>query len=161
MSRNEYWLIEFISISKVIKQSPTKYARAFLYVETDENDLSYFLHQQFDVIITSILSLYDYLSKKASELQKTRQLLRGPIQTRLNHRQTALISHALKHPNNLYEIQSHRSSHGITYETARTDLHRLEKLGLLTKSKRGNAFIFQSPSNLSERITILNKELSS
>jgi Fic family protein len=161
MSRKEYWLIEFISISKVIKQSPTKYARAFLYVETDDNDLTYFLHQQFDVIITSISSLYDYLSKKASELQETKQLLRGPIQTRLNYRQTALISHALKHPNNFYEIQSHRSSHGITYETARTDLHGLEKLGLLTKSKRGNAFVFQSPSSLSDRITKLNKELSS
>jgi Fic family protein len=161
MSCNEYWLIEFISISKVIKQSPTKYARAFLYVETDENDLTYFLHQQFDVIIASISSLYNYLSKKASEIQETKQLLLGPIQARLNYRQTALISHALKHPNNLYEIQSHRSSHGITYETARTDLLSLEKLGLLTKSKRGNAFVFQSPSNLSERITKLNKELAS
>ena len=160
MSRQGYRLIEFLSISKVIKQSPTKYARAFLYVETDENDLSYFLHQQADVIIKSISALKDYWIKKTKELQETEQLLRGPIQKELNHRQTALISHALKHPNYLYEIQPHKTSHLITYETARQDLLRLDTLKLLKKSKKGRAFIFQSPSDLAERITKLNKKLS-
>jgi Fic family protein len=160
MSRKGYRLIEFLSISKVIKQSPTKYARAFLYVETDENDLSYFLHQQSDVIIKSISALKDYSIKKANELQETERLLHGPIQKKLNHRQTALISHALKHPNHLYEIQPHKTSHLITYETARQDLLRLDTLKLLEKSKKGRAFVFQSPSDLAERITKLNKSLS-
>ena len=160
MGRKDYWLIEFLSISKVIKLAPKKYARAFLYVETDENDLSYFLHQQLDVIIKSIESLHEYLSNKTNELKITEQLLMGPIQKELNHRQTDIISHALRHPNNLYEIQSHKVSQDITYETARTDLSGLEKLGLLEKSKRGKAFVFQSPSNLSDRITNLNKKLS-
>jgi Fic family protein len=84
----------------------------------------------------------------------------GPIEIALNHRQTDIISHALKHPNYLYEIQSHKVSQDITYETARTDLSGLEKLGLLEKSKRGKAFVFQSPSNLSDRIMNLNKKLS-
>jgi hypothetical protein len=34
-----------------------------------------------------------------------REHRRKPLSERLNHRPTALISHALKHPNNLYEIQ--------------------------------------------------------
>ena len=160
MGRKGYWLIEFLSISKVIKESPAKYARAFLFVETDEGDLSYFLHQQFDVIIESISSLHEYLSKESKELKQTETLLRGPIQKSLNHRQTALISHALKHPNNLYEIQSHRSSHAIAYQTARTDLLGLEDLGLLKKFKKGKAFVFQSPADIAERITNLNKEHS-
>ena len=160
MSRMECRLIEFLSISKVIKLSPTKYARAFLYVETDENDLSYFLHHQTDVIIKSISALKDYWIKKAKERQETEQLLHGPIQKELNHRQKALISHALKHPNHLYEIQPHKTSHLITYETARQDLLRLDTLDLLEKSKKGRAFVFQSPSDLAERITKLNKKLS-
>lgn len=160
MSRTGYWLIEFLSISKIIKQSPTNYARAFLYVETDENDLTYFLHQQFDVIIKSIASLHNYLAEQSRELQQTEQLLRGPVQKSLNHRQVALISHALKNPNALYDIRSHKESHGITYETARTDLLGLEDLGLLGKFKRGKAFAFQSPGNLGARITELNSTLS-
>lgn len=160
MSRTGYWLIEFLSISKVIKRSPTNYARAFLYVETDENDLTYFLHQQFDVIMKSIASLHGYLAEQSRELQQTEQLLRGPVQKKLNHRQVALIAHALKNPNALYDIHSHKESHGITYETARTDLLGLEGLGLLGKFKRGKAFVFQSPGDLAARITELNRELS-
>jgi Fic family protein len=160
MSQKEYRLIEFISISKPIKQSPTKYARAFLYVETDDNDLTYFLHQQSDVIIKSISMLKDYWINKQRELNETKQLLEGPIQKELNHRQTALITHALRHPNHLYEIQPHKISHQITYETARQDLLGLEGLGLLVKTKKGKAFIFQSPSDIPERIGRLNKECS-
>jgi Fic family protein len=160
MSRKGYWLIEFLSISKVIKQSPTNYARAFLFVETDDNDLTYFLHQQFDVIMKSITSLHKYLAEKTKEIQQTEQLLHGPVQKVLNHRQVALVSHALKNPNHLYDIQSHQTSHGVTYQTARTDLLGLEELGLLTKFKRGKAFIFQSPQDIGERINELNKELS-
>ena len=159
MIQNEYWLIEFVSISKVIKSAPVKYAKAFLYTETDENDLTYFMHHQFDVIIKSINDLHKYLATKAKEVQATEQLLRGPVQRVLNHRQVSLITHALKHPNYLYEIQPHRTSHAITYQTARTDLLSLEELGLLQKFKRGKAFVFQSPTDISERITRLNQEL--
>jgi Fic family protein len=160
MSRKGYWLIEFLSISKVIKDSPANYARAFLYVETDENDLTYFLHHQFDVIMKSIVALHDYLASKTEELQRTERLLRGPLQKVLNHRQVALIAHALKNPNHLYDIQSHQTSHGIAYQTARTDLLGLEDLGLLVKFKRGKAFVFQSPRDLAGRISELNSKLS-
>ena len=159
MIRNEYWLIEFVSISRVIKSAPAKYAKAFLYTETDENDLTYFLHHQFDVIIKSINDLHNYLSIKTKEVQVTEQLLRGPVQRVLNHRQVSLITHALKRPDYLYEIQSHKTSHAVTYQTARTDLLDLEELGLLQKFTRGKAFVFQSPTDISERITQLNQEL--
>ncbi len=159
MIRNEYWLIEFVSISRVIMSAPAKYAKAFLYTETDENDLTYFLHHQLDVIIKSINDLHNYLSIKTKEVQVTEQLLRGPVQRVLNHRQVSLITHALKHPDYLYEIQSHKTSHAVTYQTARTDLLDLEELGLLQKFKRGKAFVFQSPTDISERITQLNQEL--
>jgi len=159
MIQNEYWLIEFVSISKIIKNAPSQYAKAFLYTETDANDLTYFMHQQFDVIIKSINQLHKYLASKVKEVQVTEQLLRGPAQRVLNHRQVSLITHALKHPSYLYKIQPHKNSHAITYQTARTDLLGLEELGLLQKFKRGNAFVFQSPTDISERITILNQEL--
>jgi Fic family protein len=160
MSRTGYWLIEFLSISKVIKNSPSSYARAFLYVETDGNDLTYFLHHQCDVILKSLRTLYDYLLEKTKELRKTEQILRGPIQKVLNHRQVALIAHALKNPNQLYDIQSHQTSHRISYQTARTDLLHMADLGLLSKFKRGKAYVFQSPSNIAERISEENERRS-
>lgn len=160
MSRSGYWLMEFLSISKFLKQAPASYARAFLFVETDENDLTYFLHHQFDIILQSIKGLHEYLSRKTKELQQTEKLLRGPIQKVLNHRQVALVAHALKNPNELYDIRSHQTSQGITYQTARTDLLSMEELGLLEKFKRGKAYVFQSPQDMNGRISKINKELS-
>ena len=43
MLRHGYWLFEFVSISQIILKAPVKYGRAFLYTETDDNDLTYFI----------------------------------------------------------------------------------------------------------------------
>ena len=44
-----------------------------------------------------------------------------------NHRQIALVRHALKHPGHRYTIASHRRSHNVVYQTARSDLLDLAK----------------------------------
>ncbi|MGM9455145.1 hypothetical protein ACTAZI_17620 [Legionella bozemanae] len=74
------------------------------------------------------------------------------MQNKLNYRQIALIIHALKHPRTRYIIESHRQSHNVTYDTARTDLLKLADLGLLIKQKTGKAFSFIAPENLKSRI---------
>jgi Fic family protein len=42
----DYWLIEYMSISRIIIKSRTQYAKAYLYTELDENDLTYFINYQ-------------------------------------------------------------------------------------------------------------------
>ena len=148
MAKTHYWLVEYISISKIIKRAPMKYAKSFIYVENDGNDLTYFLDHQFDVILESTTALFEYLKTKSAEFRKTESIMRGELQKLLNHRQIALISHALKHPGFNYTIKSHARSHSVTYQTSRTDLLDLGNLGLLERFKRGKAFVFQSPKDL-------------
>lgn len=154
MAHQNYWLMEFISISEIIKQSPRKYALAYLYTETDENDLTYFVIYQLDIILQAINALYEYINKQSQEIRETERLLytNHDLQNKLNYRQIALIKHALKHPNVYYQIESHRQSHNITYDTARTDLLNLAELGLLLKQKTGKAFTFVAPADLRKRI---------
>ena len=40
----------------------------------------------------------------------------------LNHRQLALLRHALRHAGFRYTVLSHQSSHGVSNQTARSDL---------------------------------------
>lgn len=154
MAHQNYWLMEFISISEIIKRSPNKYARAYLYTETDENDLTYFVIHQLEVILQAINALYEYINKQSQEMNETERLLHTnqALQNKLNYRQVALIKHALKHLNTQYRIESHRQSHNVTYDTARTDLLNLADLGLLLKQKTGKAFTFLAPSDLRKRI---------
>ena len=155
VAKQGYWLMEFLSISRIIKQAPIKYGRAFLYTESDENDTTYFIIHQLEVIKKAIDDLYVFLDKKAQEIKKAETLLKGYrlLQGYLNHRQLALLRHALKHPGYVYTINEHQHSHGIVYDTARTDLMKMsDDLGLLVKEKRGKAFVFLCPVDLKERI---------
>ena len=66
-------------------------------------------------------------------MHNVRQLLDGSaLAAMLNHRQIALLISMRKHPDLVYTIASHRRSHRVTYQTARTDLLGLAALGLVT-----------------------------
>lgn len=157
MARSGYWLAEFISISHFLRNAPSQYVRAYLYTETDDNDTTYFLLHQLEVIRKAIRGLYGYLERKIAEQKTTEQLLAGSsrLRNRLNHRQLALLTHALKHPEVAYKIEGHQRSHAVVYQTARTDLLALNELELLEKERLGKSFVFYAPANLRERIAKL------
>lgn len=154
MAKSGYWLIEFTSISRVIKKAPAQYARAYLYSETDDNDLTYFLEHQLNVISEAIRSLHVYLAEKSREIADTRKLIASSpkLKGKLNHRQLAAMDHFLKHSHAIYRIQEHQNANQVTYETARTDLLEMVDLGLLEKHREGKSFVFQMPRKLREKL---------
>ena len=158
MARCGYWMTEFLSISTIIRKSPGQYARAYLFSEADDNDVTYFLDYNLRVILRSIRSLHSYLARKAREMRDVRHLLDGSaLAAMLNHRQTALLVSMRKRPSLVYTIASHRRSHRVTYQTARTDLLALADLGLVTVAKHGRAFVFSLARDFDERLRKLSK----
>ena len=95
-----------------------------------------------------------YLNKKTDEIKTVEKLIKKSsyLQGILNSRQISLINRALKKPNSVFYIESHRGSHNVTYDTTRTDLLKLVDIGLLEKKKIGKAFRFTSIINLHERL---------
>ncbi|WP_419942975.1 Fic family protein [Candidatus Palauibacter sp.] len=148
-----YWLCEYISISTFLRSQPAKYARAYLHTETDENDLTYFVLHQLGIIQRAIEEVHVHLDRKMEEIRRVEALLRQAVV--LNHRQLALLSHSLKHPNSRYSIRSHRSSHNVVYQTARTDLLDLAARGLLTRRNVGRTFYFFPQPDLADRLRSL------
>lgn len=150
MLRQGYWLAEFLSISRILKGAPSQYGRAFLYTETDENDLTYFLLYQLRVVCRAIDEFHEYLARKIAEVQEVESLLRTSIN--LNHRQLALLGHALRNPGTRYTFQSHATSHNIVYQSARNDLLDLVVKGLLEQRTQGRKFVFFAPQDLALRL---------
>jgi Fic family protein len=155
MLRNGYWLAEFLSISRILRQAPMQYGRSFLYTESDDRDVTYFALHQLGVILRSIEDLCRYLQRKMQERRQVEKVLRT---LDLNHRQIALVSHALRHQDADYTFRSHQISHGVVYQSARSDLLDLEERGLLTRSRVGKTFHFRAMPDLADRLTEPKKE---
>lgn len=151
MLRRGYWMFEFLSISRFLKAAPVQYAQAFLHAETDGSDATYFVVHQVDIILRALDALDRYLQSKAAQAARIDRMLRN--RTDLNHRQLALLAHAVRHPDWEYTTRSHMTSHAVVYATARADLFRLAELSLLDRQKRGRKLnAFQAPPDLEARI---------
>lgn len=145
-----YWLAGYLSISSILKNAPSQYARSFLHTETDGNDLTYFLDHQLSVLRRAIDDLQAYLARKIQEVARVESLLKRS--TEFNHRQLAVLGHGLRHPGARYTIKSHQRSHRVVYDTARTDLLDLASRGLVVQRRRGNTYEFEAPEDLHDRL---------
>jgi len=150
MLRAGYGLFEYLSISEIVGKGYAKYPQAFLDVELDEGDLTYFLLYKLDVIRQAMQSLAARAQAEEARVARSGQLI--GIASELNLRQRLLLEHALRHPLTQYTVKSHANSNGIVLATARADLEALVKLGLLTTMKRGKEVLYIATPKLPERV---------
>ena len=149
--RHGYRMFEYVSISTLLHKAPVRYGRAFLETESDEGDLTYFISHQLDVITRALAAFTEYAQRKFAETRAIERKLAH--MSGLNHRQSALLAHALRHADAEYTVRSHSMSHNVAMATARSDLLRLAELGFLTRrrvGRRTNAF--HPAHDLAERI---------
>lgn len=156
MLNSGYWLTEFLSISSVIKRAPAQYLKAYLYTESDEQDLGYFIAQQLVVIEKAVEGLHGYIARKGAEKRRAQKLLKGSsvLGQDLNHRQRALLADAIDNPGREYTVAGHQTAHRVTYPTALNDLRQLERTGLLSKRKTGKSFTFEAVPDLGEKLAL-------
>jgi len=149
MLREGYWLVEYLTISSIIREQPKQYTRAFLNTEIDDNDLTYFLLYHLRVIERSIEAFRKYLDRKLSERKRGSAIVRSG---RFNHRQEAILLKALSAPETRFTYEAHASAHGVTLATGRSDLLGLEGMGLLRGNRAGRRFEFVAVPNLEARL---------
>ncbi|MDD5269939.1 MAG: Fic family protein [Candidatus Omnitrophica bacterium] len=139
-----YELFQYLSISKHFLRAPGQYVRAYLYTESDENDLTYFLYYNLLSIRFALNDLRKYFKSKQHEISKANDLLnkfRG-----LNLRQKSLIYHSIQHPDTIYTIETHKNTQGIAYDTARKDLMALVLKDFLKMEKQGRRLLLFHPT---------------
>jgi Fic family protein len=145
-----YWLFEFIPISRMILRSPGKYKKAFLQTETDEGDLTYFIHFHLRAIYLTVNEVTGYIERKQREVLDLERRLKRV--RNLNHRELELLNHALHHPDEIYNIEKHVVSQNVAYETARTDLMHMVKLGYFKIRDEGRRHEFVPHERLARKL---------
>ena len=154
MMRSGFWMAEYLSISSILKQAPSQYTRSYLHTETDGSDATYFLSHQLDVLLKAIAGVHGYIERKQRSHAEAQTLLLpgSKLAGVLNHRQRALLLNALRHPGKQFTIDAHRRAHGVSYQTARTDLLGLVDESLMEQHKLGKSFHFLPVPDLGQRL---------
>ncbi len=156
MRTQGYWLVEYLSISRILRKAPSQYTRSFLLTETDDGDTTYFLLYQLEVIERAIEELHRYLQRKVTEVRGVERLITGA--SGFNHRQLALLGDARRGADRSYTFGGHAASHQVTHETARSDLSGLAAQGLLERQRVGRRYFFVAPRDLSARLQSLHHD---
>lgn len=153
MLKSGYWTFEYISISSLLKNSPTKYGEAFLYTETDDMDLTYFIVHQLGIIERAISEFLVYVAERKKEFYELMEwLLETGIHKKLNYRQGHLLRKALRNPGRVFTARELTHDYDVSDGTARADLELLVKLKVLGKTRDGKTHLYIARSDAADAI---------
>ena len=153
MLKNDYTLFKYISISKPLREKPKDYGLSYLYTEKDDNDLTYFIYFQLEIIITAFDELKSYLNNKANDFKEISEILEKTAWANtLNFIQKDLIKKAVKEPGRVFSAKEIANSYAISANTARTYLAKLAEMKLFLSTKDGKTLIYIAPSNLLSKL---------
>lgn len=128
--KNGYSMVEYLSISKVIKNHRQGYDMAYLLSETDDEDITYFIRYNLKMISESIDVFDKYLKRKMKEQED----LMSDLKNRgLNYRQSQILKDMMRsgEPVSQYELSI---KYQTTVSTIRRDLMNLMDMGLVKAS---------------------------
>lgn len=143
--KNDYWLFEYMAVSRVINSSKKQYLNAYLYAESDRTsndsgDLTYFIKYNLGCIQKALDDTLEYLERKQEEQSQALKVIAESGDLTL--RQAEILKQFLKQPEKPVTIKEIVTTYSVAYATARSDLFQLEKLGYVMKRKAGKEFIF-------------------
>ena len=141
MLSRSYWLFEYMPISRILLHSKTKYAKAYLYTETDYNDLTYFINYNLSAIEKALEDFENYIAFKKHEQHEIMQIIE--TSENLNLRQADILKSLLKEPERYVSITEIKSKYNVAYDTARNDMQYLAKLGYIEMIKRGRSYMYR------------------
>lgn len=89
--------------------------------------------------------------RRAAERDKhLQEILRGDSNP--NHRQGLILGRAPRNPEAMFRIGYHKTTHAVTYLTARRNLRGLTDAGYLVCASQGRSLVFSPAPGLEERI---------
>lgn len=138
--KKNYWLFQYLSVSRAIKKSRVQYDEAYEKTELDDNDLTYFILFKLKAIKVAIEDFVAHYERKIEEDKKNEELASQLLE--FNERQIALLSFLKDKSEKIIDIKTHQTKHQIAYQTARTDLIKLASKGLLTQLTDSKKYVY-------------------
>ncbi|RKE94672.1 Fic family protein [Ichthyenterobacterium magnum] len=128
MLKKGYWLTEYLSISRIIQDTKNQYEKAYLYTESDSNDLSYFITYHIKTMIKAYDALKVYINRKQKEVIQAAKFMKIP---QINERTAQLLKLLNDDSDRVLNTKEVEARFNISSFTARADLKSLVELGFI------------------------------
>ncbi len=129
--KSGYWLMEYLALSRYIKDHKGKYEEAYVFGETDGNDMTYFILYNLKALMDSVDRFENYLKRKMAEERDIKAKLSG---RGLNDRQIRVVAGIMD--GGTVTVRSIVSQHKMSLNTARADIRVLVDAGILVETGR-------------------------
>lgn len=126
-----YWLMEYLALSRYIKDHKGKYEDSYVLGETDDNDMNYFILYNLKALTDSVDRFENYLKRKMDEEQSLKDSL---SEYGLNDRQVRVIASLMN--GGTVTVKSIQNQYKVSLNTSRSDIRTLVGMGLLVESGR-------------------------
>jgi len=128
MLKKGYWLTEYLSISRIIKDTKVQYEKAYLYTECDENDLSYFITYHIKTMEKAYDALKEYINRKQKEVFQAAKFMKIP---QINERTAQILKLLVEDAERILNIKEVENRFNVSSFTARSDIKTLVNLKFL------------------------------
>lgn len=134
----------YMPISHLLKKAPAKYAKSYLYTETDDLDLTYFIDYQCSIITRAIYEFeLTYNETRIKILEFDNFMMDSGLFRKLKEKENILFHVAKSGIASTFTAQDASKNLDCSQNTALKALNRLVKLNLFNKVKSGRGFIFR------------------
>jgi len=143
MFKKDFASFRYIAISVLLKKAPSKYGKSYLYTESDDMDLTYFIEHQSSVIIRAIQKFKDAYKNAAIEIEKFNNwLFDSGLYKKLTDKQRTVFQVAKNGVAIAFTIRNVEKNFGCSYNTAASVLNGLVDLDLFSKFKKGREWLY-------------------
>ena len=133
--KQDYGIFEYMPISRAIRDTKEQYQRAYLYTETDENDLTYFIRYNLGILNNTVRETLRSIKKTQEERREVLEIIKD--REELTIRQADILCRFMKYREKSFSIKEIMETYHVTHATARSDLSRLSDHGYVRKEKSG------------------------
>lgn len=141
--KNDFAAFRYIAISVLLKAAPAQYGKSYLYTETDEMDLTYFIEYQCTIVARAITTFRDTYKNSLKNIEAFNQWLwDSGLYKKLSEKQKIVFQVAKNGHIPYFTANSVQENLGCSYNTASNVLNGLVNLQLFSKKKVGRSWIF-------------------
>jgi Fic family protein len=141
--KKNYGAFRYISISNILKDAYAQYGKSYLYTETDDMDMTYFIEHQCSVIMQAVTAFKSHCQKTIESIESfNKWLFNSGIYGKLSEKQRIIFQVAKSNASTVFTARYVEEKLNCSYNTAATVLNGLVELNLFNKQKDGKEWIY-------------------